>query len=506
MKKTLFLLLLLLAGLRATATSFLYTHEGQTLSYSYIKSGDEIVGLSVGQKEPVVGRLVIPETASDGTNSYPVTEIKHKGFAYAAELTSLVLPSSLTNIADSAFCLCEKLGGKVNIPPSVTSIGNFAFFCNSKLRVLNLSEGLKSIGNMAFWCCYWLTDLTIPASVETIGHDAFSTCVYLKTVNILGATTTLEEYAFEGCERLTSINIPSEATSISKATFANCTALPSITIPSTVKTIGQAAFSGCAALTSITIPNSVTELGPSAFSGCAFTELSIPASIPLIGKSAFSQCPNLTTVSIPTTSSVDESAFERSYQLSSIEFYNPNPDTDQPAPPTSIGKKAFAYTNITTINLPEGVTAIGEYAFAYCRNLTTAHFPASTTELGYDVFADSYNPFLNTGHVTSLYCAAITPPVADIYNSNLELAFNPYVVKTCTVYVPTQSVDAYRNSKIWREFANIQGYDFTEQGSSQINSINANEVSNETYDLQGRRVNNPTKGIFIVNGQKMRLN
>lgn len=111
-----------------------------------------------------------------------------------ANLTSVTIPGSVTEIGDDAFSDCESLTS-VTIPDSVTSIGKYAF---------------KS--------CQKLTSVTIPGSVTWIGNGAFSLCTNMTSVIIPGRVPLIGElpahgrlfgdYVFGGCTNLISAIIP----------------------------------------------------------------------------------------------------------------------------------------------------------------------------------------------------------------------------------------------------------------------------------------------------------
>ena len=128
----------------------------------------------------------------------------------------------------------------------------------------SIRKGVKVIGNWAFCSCK-LTSINIPNSVTTIGEHAFSGCDSLTSINIPNSVTMIGKGAFSGCDYLTSINIPDDVTTIGEGAFGGCHSLTNINIPNSVTTIGTGAFFYCLSLTSINIPNSVTTIGKGAF-------------------------------------------------------------------------------------------------------------------------------------------------------------------------------------------------------------------------------------------------
>ena len=381
-----------------------------------------------------------------------VTEVGYFAFNLCSNLTSIIIPNSVTEIGMMAFFSCNNLTS-VNIPDNVTKIGEEAFEFCSKLTSINIPDGVTEIGSGAFSYCSGLTKVTIPDSVTEIGAKVFMSCSNLtsfygkfatKDNRCLIVNGELNSFA---PANLTTYSIPDSVTSIGESAFENCNSLTSITIPDSVTEIGEEAFEDCFSLTSVTIPDSVTEIGSYAFSGCRnLTSITIPDSVTEIGSSAFYGCSSLTSVTIPdSVTSIGELAFSVCSSLTSITI----PDSV-----TSIGESAFRFcSRLTSVTIGDSVTEIGEEAFDDCFSLTSVTIGDSVTEIG------DY-AFLNCSRLTSVYCKPTTPPTGGedmfkYYNNWEELPID------CKIYVPRNSVSAYKSAQYWSEYAsNIVGYDF----------------------------------------------
>ena len=146
-----------------------------------------------------------------------------------------------------------------------------------------------------------------------------------------------------------------------------------VTIPSEidgkpVTAIGERAFSQNNTLTSVAIPDSVTGIGDYAFYESGLENINIPAGVTTIGRSAFTNCKSLSSVTFAEgsrLSSIGDSAFYLTWSLTSIEI---------PDGVTVIGDYAFYESGLENINIPAGVTTIGMGAFEECFNLSGVTF------------------------------------------------------------------------------------------------------------------------------------
>jgi len=162
----------------------------------------------------------------------------------------------ITQIPAQAF-YNSNITGNLVIPNTVTTIDNEAFFgCEDLNGTLTLSNSLTSIGNKAFIACSGLTgELTIPNSVKTIGKLAFSDCYgFTGKLTLSNSVTTIEENAFYNCSRLTGdLTIPSSVTTIGNAAFYNCSGLTGdLLLPKSLEVIGTSAFGNCNNIKTIT--------------------------------------------------------------------------------------------------------------------------------------------------------------------------------------------------------------------------------------------------------------
>jgi len=199
--------------------------------------------------------------------------------------------------------------GSYTIPSTVTNIGNSAFEDCNTLSNVTISSHVVTIGSSAFQSCRLLTNITIPASVTSIGSYAFT---YL--MNVTAFTVDSNSLAYSSLDgvlfdknqqtlfqypigKVGSYTIPSSVTNIAYEGFANCTNLTSLTVPASVTSIGNYAFYDCYGLTSVNILANTTSLPQGAFDYCyRLATATIPAGVTSIGQYAFYYCTNLSGV------------------------------------------------------------------------------------------------------------------------------------------------------------------------------------------------------------------
>ena len=344
----------------------------------------------------VAGAIVIP----DGVQSVP-----SYAFYYQAGLTSITIPDSVTSIGYCAFEGCSGLTS-ITIPDSVTSIGNYAFSGCSGLTSVTIGNSVTSMGYWAFYGCSGLTSITIPDSVTSIGERTFYGCSGLTSITIPDSVTSIEYSAFSGCSGLTSVYYTGDVAgwcgisglgnimSSGRTLYIDGEKVEgAIVIPDGVQSVPSYAFYCQAGITSITIPDSVTSIGWYAFSGCTgLTSITIPDSVTSIGDDAFEDCSGLTSVyytgdvagwcGISGLGNIMSSGRTLYIDGNKLEGAIVIPDGI-----TSIPSYAFAYqTGITSITIPDSVTSIGSYAFSRCSGLTSITIPDSVTSIGEGAF------------------------------------------------------------------------------------------------------------------------
>ena len=163
--------------------------------------------------------------------------------------TSLELSNALSAIPEYAFKGCEGLSGSLVIPNSVTEIGNQAFSgCTGFNGTLTLSNKLETIGVSAFYGCTGFTgSLTLPSSVTTIGQSAFYSCRSFTKLELPNTLSVIPTQAFTHCRSLSGeLVIPASVTEIGRLAFYDCQNLNAVTgqvtLPKSLEKIGYYVF------------------------------------------------------------------------------------------------------------------------------------------------------------------------------------------------------------------------------------------------------------------------
>ena len=318
---------------------------------------------------------------------------------------------------------------------------------------------IKSLNNS-------LTKTTIPNYIKTIGEDAFFGQSKLTSVTIPDSVTTIERRAFMNTSALTNIEIPNSITSIGEDAFTD-SGLINLTIPGSVIDIGIEAFSSCDVLQSVNISEGVKNIGARAFSDCSgLTTVIIPNSVTVIADDGFKNSGSY-SLKGATTFYVKSGSFAETWakkaqvnyitdftldnnggvlngaQTTLLTYIGNKEKYEVPSSVNIVDDMAFAFhSELKSVIIPQSVTSIGTYAFAMCQSLTDIVLPEGITSIGEGAFYNctSLKHVTIPSSVTSIGDGAFTSD-----NGNLSI----------TVYGPAGSY-----AETW---AKNNGYTFIAQ-------------------------------------------
>ena len=296
-----------------------------------------------------------------------VTEIGVDAFSVCTSLETVTLPESLQKIGEGAFEYCSSLN-EIRIPENVTVIGQRAFHCCKKLTSVTIPAGVTEIDDATFAYCEELSTVVIPETVTKIGKCAFQNCGF-SSINIPATVKETDYRAFAGCHSMQKATISVET--VGEQTFYSCDALTEVVFTSEVKTIGGGAFHSCTALAEIKIPDNVTSIGDGIFTGCRALKKAVFEG-GTVKKSTLGN-PALQELIISGSATLDVS-FTAGYSKSTLETVKIGKG--------EIGDSAFSNcTNLTTVELGDGVTSIGKSAFLKCTQLPSITIGSGVTSI-----------------------------------------------------------------------------------------------------------------------------
>ena len=316
-------------------------------------------------------------------NGCLIDVINRKLIAFLSDVECLELPPSITHIGDGAFCNCKNLTS-ITISNGLTHIGDSAFFYCQKLSTINLPSSLKHIGERAFLGCNNLTSIAFPNGLTHIGVEAFSRCTRLKSITLPNGLTQISEHTFNECEMLTNVILPEGLTHINNHAFSSCKNLTSISFPESLTHIVVAAFFDCCNLSNINLPDGLTHIDDKAFYECmSISTIALPKGLTYIGVAAF-YLTQIRSIVCKTPKFIFlNGCLIDSKEKRIIAFLSDDDSIEIPLGITHIGKEAFCNCeNITNLTLPSGLTHIEEEAFSGCENISSITLPNSLTHIG----------------------------------------------------------------------------------------------------------------------------
>lgn len=302
--------------------------------------------------------------------------------------------------------VCQMFPGRngkhYEMPATVTSIMEYAFWGCDNLKDVNLSNNLKEIPAYAFSSCSGLEKVVIPYSVRNIQMKAFENCSNLTEAEIPDSVTNIHATAFDGCTKLdekptTKTDEPSVS---GNKTSNNTTETPKTdTTPKTDATpkTGAAQTTDTSQESANASKNAQTTQSP--IDGMAATEAdNVLGKTKIVGNKAVIIMDSKGEIVVSGNEAAQKKAAEENIttgltadgtKVTKQAFYRNEALTSYLIPEgvTEIGDFAFARSSLKAITIPEGVKKIGYAAFYHCDDLTAVTIPNTVTEIGDNAFA-----------------------------------------------------------------------------------------------------------------------
>ena len=385
------------------------------------------------------------------------------------------------------------LSGYENSPEGILDIPGLI---RVKVTTENITVPVTMIDEQAFIDREKITQVNIPSTIESIGNLAFNGCISLTSFNVNSknanfcsengilfnkAKTTLLQYPSAKAD--TDYSIPDGVTKIEDWAFYDCNKLTVMTIPSSVATIGEYALNFCTGLTELFVhAKTPPTVGTNAFIN---VNLAIPVYVPAASLDAYKAAniwQEFTKLqALVTEFTVDNLKYKvTDYIADEVELTGyatkPTGKLDIPASVT-YGSKTYSVTSIveqafdgcsaiTEVTIPASVTSVGSDVFNGCSSLTQATIGDGLTEISTSMFTncsaleklvigkgvtkiESF-AFANCSNLKEITVLASNPPSVASDRSFENVS------RDIPIYVPLESLAAYKAAEVWKEFTNLQ--------------------------------------------------
>lgn len=408
---------------------------------TYTLNADRTATVSSYDDSTPDGVIDIPDTVTKDNINYTVTAIGEYAFNPSRTITnvsSVFIPATVTSIGRFAFRCCKFLATVTFAEGSqLKSIGVSAFSGTTSAHPIfteiQIPDSVESIGVNTFHFCTNLSSIRLPSNLEVLNAEMFSYCTALSDVFLPASLTEIQSGIFSGCYNLTNIHYDGSMAKWSQINTSNdflgdsCPSLvmgdytaqfipvednpydypppktvtitkytgteSTVILPSTINSwpvtkIGEDALKDNTTITSVTIPANVTEIGSNAFAGCTnltsvtyggdWSNLTIQSGNPAVEDAANAQL-------FDFAFTPDNTAVIVRYKGTAADVTIPS--RYQGKPVTMIDHAAFHNNSaVTSVTIPDSVTAIPDDAFGFCSQLTNISIPNSVTFIGFSAF------------------------------------------------------------------------------------------------------------------------
>jgi len=449
-------------------------------------------------KNTSIESVVLPSNAKEFGNST---------FESATSLKYIIIPNGIKDIPTKTFRYT--LLKNVSIPPSIETIGDFAFE-NAPIENIDLSH-VRNIGYYAFTGNRFAGTLDL-SSLEQMGERAFGTSensvqsivlsdklkeisdsafsgFAISEISIPNGIISIGNYSFSDCKNLSTVEIPESVIEIYDQSFLNTpwynnlqgeggiiyagaiamgydhnTTNPDthLTFRDGTKIIANSSYGGFFPtylsdwkLESVTLPSSLLRIGNSVFSSCRdLQSIELPEGLQEIGTGVFAGCTSLKNIVIPNNiKKIPNEAFYGCYNLESVTL---------PNGVEHIGESAF-YGNINLYDcqLPTSLKRIDKWAFSKCKSLGSLTLPDKLEIVGEEAFRECSGLELVTVKSTDLRLTDIRYGI-----------FNSYSEKNKSIYKVVISSNVRRlPQSMFLKCEGLTKLEFEDIESSSLKSI-----------------------------------
>jgi len=419
-----------------------------------------------------------------------VTEIGNYAFVRCETLENITIPEGVTRICDGAFYECTSLSS-IKLPESITQLPQQWIFsgCTNLKEVFFFAktppyiaygmfqglnptiyvptESLKAYIDKLYWQDFDIQ--AIPDSMyfddnhfvkDSIHYHILNDTIAPFEVEVTYTWGAASNFTQKNYNELTEANIPAtveykgkvyNVTRIGEFAFNFATKLQRVTMSDNIKVIDRFAIINCSQLTEVQIGEQVDSILLDAFSYGRLETISIPKNVKYIAPLIVRNNP-ITSIKVhpenANYTSVDGVLFNKQENL--LHSFPAAKATEYVIPETvdTVGGCAFANVAITSVTFPDNLVYIAQNAFINTK-LSKLNFPASITAIEMNAFD------LCIG-ITEVTCRATTPPrMSDGQEEYMTSVFCRVPLADATLYVPAESVEAYKSANQWKDFGQI---------------------------------------------------
>jgi len=298
---------------------------------------------------------------------------------YRENITSVVLEAGITSVGEFAFYSCYNVTS-ISLG-SVTEIGVYAFAECAALRNLVIPDSVVTVGNYAFQSCTGLETATVGTGVTNVGNCAFAYCAGLKEITFAGEAPTLDANAFY--DTVTTVRYP---------VFVSWEDVKDQNYGGTLTWLAYDPYGCIHEYETVVTEPTCTDQGYTTYTCTLCGESYVDDHVDATGKHTYEDgiCTVCGASHYPITGTCGENL---TWTLTEDGTLTISGEGDMENYSSVVESPWWCdYSDqITKLLVQPGVTAIGDWAFGGCHNLTAVTIPDSVTRIGNRAFSGCYN-------------------------------------------------------------------------------------------------------------------